>query len=150
MPSNNNHPSQQNVSNVIFQRIASLTAGNNLDYNLLYYGRHKLLSLSFLFTTSGTAANRLVHIICEKGGVNYYISSSSSIQGANYSKRYYFGIGYPNNSKVTPYTYFGPLPDGYLFFYADMLKTSIDGLQVDDQLTQITIITEFQPTQRVS
>jgi len=149
MSANDNHPSQQNVSNVIFQRIASITAGNNLDYNLLYYGRHKLVSLSFLFTTNGTIADRHVNIICEKGGVNYYISCASTSQIASTSKRYYFGIHFPVNALTSPIAYIAPLPDAFLFFYADMLKTSIINLQVGDQLTEITMITEFQPTQRV-
>lgn len=149
MPANNNHPSQQNVSNVIFEQIPTVTAGNNLNYNFSYHGRNKLFLLSFRFTTSATAANRLVHIVCGKASLEYRISSSSSKQAASYSKMYYFGIGYPNNSQTTPYAYHGPLPDGYLFFFSNSLKTSIDGLQDDDQLSNISIITEFQPTRRV-
>jgi len=71
MPANNNHPSQQNVSNVIFEQIPTVTAGNNLNYNFSYHGRNKLFLLSFLFTTSATAANRLVHIVCGKSFLNF-------------------------------------------------------------------------------
>jgi len=150
MSANNTHAFSQDISCLVFYRYASITAGNNLSHLPGRNTRKKLVSLSFLLTTDASPASRFANVICEKAGINYYIGGVAIAQSPSLVRRYYFSPSESLSTISSVNNYHAPIPNDYIFFYADALKTDIVGLQVGDQLTDITIIFAEQPTGRLA
>jgi len=150
MSANNTHAFSQEISCLIFYRYATITAGNNLSHAPGRNSRKKLVSLSFLLTTDASPSDRYVHIICEKAGIDYHIGGVPIPQAASQARRFYFSpFEYPSFITSTN-NFHAPIPNEFIFFYADTLETDIVGLQAGDQLTDITIIFAEQPTGRLA
>jgi len=148
LPQNNNHPYSDGINIITFDRVASFTAGTEIDYTPGRQTRKKLVSLSFLLTTSLTAANRYVHVMLDYAGTSYYIAASPILQDASKSIRYYFTAGEGTQFVTSANNYHANLPDEYLFTYTHKVVTETENIQAADQFTEVTFIFAEQPTGR--
>jgi len=125
--------------------LASVAVATDLTVTVPFTGRHKLVALSFTFTTDVNAADRLIHLYFTRGAVDYQLTSAGNTQGASLGLFYHFLIGGTQSIVANSPVMHAPLPDSFLLETSDSLKTSIDNIQAGDQLTDLTFIYHIQP-----
>ena len=141
----NTNAYDEDQSLVVLNYTSAIAAGSDLTISPPGHSRLKLVALSFLFTTSAAAADRLIKVKCVRGGVDYMLTSAGQIQTASLALRYYFMVSGALSDIVNPKCYHAPLPDAFLFLSGDTLDTEIDNIQLLDQITEVTYVWKVQP-----
>jgi hypothetical protein len=119
------------------------SAGSGYTYTTTAGLRTRIHSVNFLFTTSSTAANRVVYVgINDNNGYQVAVSNSNYVQGASLAYQYSFFIGGIPLAPTTNNTQaIAPMPQVDLGSVWT-LNINVNNMQAADTLTNIRLALE--------
>lgn len=136
------------LNEINYDRYLGLTApgaGNNLAFDV-EDGLHKrILAISFILTTSATAADRRVQLLFTAQDVNYFCSQAQVVQSASLVVQYFVAPGNSESVAILDLRVLMRLPYP-LELWGDASvnegwewSSDVDGLQAGDAITSIQV-----------
>lgn len=96
--------------------------------------RVRIIGFTLRLVTSGTAANRLCHVIAKRGAATLFRVTPSSTQPASTTIDYNFNVGSGEQNTISTFANV-PFPPDLVLLAGDVLQSSVDNIQATDNLT---------------